>query len=210
MNTLNKPQQIPEFVKNYLDNRCEDSEKEAAESWLCDNINNSEFDAEFENILDSLAPSDDKDSLKRSRSALVRFMEIESEITRKNRQTKRAFFWFASAVAAAVAVFVSLFFHKAELFEFGAGACKFVCRVLLFLKFFEPGLQALQYAGELFHLIQDMPKGGELVALLVETRFKLDKLGFKFKPQTTHFGFKGSFFLFNVPKDTLGMFGIKA
>ena len=114
MNTLNKPQQIPKFVKNYLDNRCEDSEKEAAESWLCDNINNSEFDAEFENILDSLAPSDDKDSLKRSRSALVRFMEIESEITRKNRLTKRTFFWFASAVAAAVAVFVFLFFHKAE------------------------------------------------------------------------------------------------
>ena len=114
MNTRNKPQQMPEYVKRYIDNRCEDHETEAAESWLCDNINNSEFDVEFENILNSISPSDNKESIKRSRSALERFMEIESEITRKNRKTRRTIIWLASTVAAAIAVLVSLFFNKTE------------------------------------------------------------------------------------------------
>lgn len=112
MDTKNKPQQIPELVERYLDNRCEAHETEVAKSWLCENINNSRFDAEFENILNSTTPSQDKESIQRSRNALERFIKIESEIRRKNNRSKRTIIGIASIFVAAAIICAAIIFNK--------------------------------------------------------------------------------------------------
>ena len=88
-----------------------------------------------------------------------------------------------------------LFFHKAELFELGAGSRQFVSHRLFFLEVVEACRQALQYAGELLHLMQDMPKACELKAQAVKLGFKLDEFRFKLKVEAAYFSFKDSFFL---------------
>lgn len=112
MDTKNKPQQIPELVERYLDNRCEPHETEAAKSWLCENINSSRFDVEFENILNSTTPSQDKESVQRSRKALERFINLESEIRRKNKRSKRVIIGIASTLVAATIICAAIIFNK--------------------------------------------------------------------------------------------------
>lgn len=106
MNTKNYTLKMPEFVKKYIDDRCEEHEHGAAKSWLCENINKPEFDKEFKKILDETTPDSDKESMERSRRTLDTFIAYESENRKRQRRSRWAFGLFATtAIAAAIAVF---------------------------------------------------------------------------------------------------------
>ena len=106
MDTKNDTLKMPEFVKKYIDDRCEEHEYGAAKSWLRENINKPEFDKEFKRILDETAPTYDKESLEHSRRALDTFIAYESESRKRQRRSRWSFGLFATtAIAAAIAVF---------------------------------------------------------------------------------------------------------
>lgn len=114
MKTKNSPGLLPDFVVRYLDDRHSDYESDSARSWLVENINKSEFDQEFEKILDNISPAYDLESINRSRKTLEAFIAIEHEIRRSERKHKRISAWLAStAIAAAVAI-TALVFNKTK------------------------------------------------------------------------------------------------
>lgn len=117
MDTKNYTLIMPEFVQKYIDDRCEEHEREAAKSWLCENINRPEFDREFKKILDETIPACDKESLERSRRTLDTFIAYESENRKRQLRSRRIFCAFAtSAIAAAIAAFAILL-HKPKSVE---------------------------------------------------------------------------------------------
>lgn len=109
-----KDTRIPDDVKYYLAENQNQDYDEGALEWLSEHIADSSYDNEFNDILESITPDTDHDSLSRSKKCLDAFIAIDEARRKKERRNRLSYFCCGFCSVAALLVAAVLIFKPRE------------------------------------------------------------------------------------------------
>ena len=109
---IGKDKKMPDFVKDHLNGNTNPQTESAATAWLAAHINDSDFDAELDNLFDNVIPDNDADSFEQSKRKIDAFIEFECDFKKKEHKTRRRIIWGGIISVAAVVTAFILFNHS--------------------------------------------------------------------------------------------------